>query len=362
LALYLPRRGNTELLPLAFLVLYPVVLLWAVCLALVMSLSMRLAPHRGWLLFILGLCGNTAVWLEWNSRTLDGTLVDGGFYNALFSVAAVTQGAGLYLLRLEVSTAPRVEAFCAGVMRLLPLIIVVLAGLAVLFTHTLPQVPDLMREISVVGAFVVVILASIRQSVLLTERERLMQAEHSLRLQQEAYRVLVEQAADGIFVADRQGRYVEVNKSGADMLGMTREEVLRIGMRDIVATEMNQSLVDEMRALLAGVTVHSRWQLKRKDGSVFDAEITGKMLPDGRLQGLVRDVSERKALEEQLRQAQKMEAIGTLAAGIAHDFNNLLMAIRGYTEIVAEDLGAQHVAQSSLGEIRKASSRAGQKS
>jgi len=72
----------------------------------------------------------------------------------------------------------------------------------------------------------------------------------------------------------------------------------------------------------------------------------------------VRDISDRKLLETQLRQAQKMEAVGRLAGGIAHDFNNVLTAIFGYTELVLEELPAGSSARQDLEEIRKAAQRA----
>jgi PAS domain S-box-containing protein len=189
---------------------------------------------------------------------------------------------------------------------------------------------------------VVTVLAVVRQSVMLRERERLIQAEHELHSTQDKYRVLIEQAADGIFIANGQGYYTDVNPQGASMLSLTQSEIIGQHISYIVSEEQRERVAPEVAKLKQGETVHSTWQMRRGDGSEFPAEVTAKMLPDGSLLGVVRDVSDRIALEKQLRQAQKMEAVGTLAAGIAHDFNNVLSAIRGNADLAMMDLSPGH--------------------
>src|SRR5262249_11783009 len=101
----------------------------------------------------------------------------------------------------------------------------------------------------------------------------------------------------------------------------------------------------------------------RKDGSGFLAEVVITPIVDGeaRLQGfatITRDVTERHLLEEQMRQAQKLEAVGRLAGGVAHDFNNLLTIILGYCNIMSAKLGPDHGATRDLSELEKAATRA----
>ncbi|HEY6081436.1 MAG TPA: PAS domain S-box protein, partial [Polyangiaceae bacterium] len=358
LALYLPKRGELALLPLSFLVAYPVALCWAASTALTAILALRLNPGRGLLLFVLGLFGNAALWLKWNLLTLDKALADGTPLNALVAVGALAQGTGALLLRSDPAPSKRWERFCEGVLRLLPLFIVVVCALAVVLAFTLPHVPAAMRWSALGGGLVVVVIATLRQSLLLGERERLIEAERELRRAEETFRVLVEQAADGIFIANGAGVYLDVNTRGAEMLGMAREEVIGERMAHVVAPEQVERIGPELDRLLRGETVHSSWTFRRKDGSLFYGEITAKQLPDGRLQGFVRDVSERLALEAQLRQSQKMEAMGVLAAGIAHDFNNVLTAIRGNAALAAQDVGVAHPAAGSIADIERAAERA----
>ena len=97
------------------------------------------------------------------------------------------------------------------------------------------------------------------------------------------------------------------------------------------------------------------------DGRAVPIEISGSLVEIGgeRLMlAIVRDVSERKQLEEQFRQAQKMEAVGRLAGGVAHDFNNLLTVILGYSDVVNNQLPAEHPLRQEVEQIRKAGERA----
>ncbi|MEE9146814.1 MAG: PAS domain S-box protein [Candidatus Tectomicrobia bacterium] len=171
----------------------------------------------------------------------------------------------------------------------------------------------------------------------ITERQ---QAEEALRQSEELYRNLVEQAADGILIADPHGQYVEVNPSGGVMLGYTREEFLRKRVGDLIPRDDLDAVPLRLDALRRGEVVVSERRFIRKDGTLLPVEISAKILSDGRLQCIVRDITERtqaederQRLEAQLHQSQKMEAIGTLAGGIAHEFNNILTAILGYTEL-----------------------------
>ena len=112
-------------------------------------------------------------------------------------------------------------------------------------------------------------------------------------------RNLVEQAPDGIFVADLDGRYIDVNDAGCRMLGYSREELLGKAIVDLLPADDIPRLWHSKALLLEGAINVSEWRLLRKDGNYVPVEVSTRILADGRWQGFVRDISERKQLEEQ---------------------------------------------------------------
>ena len=130
-------------------------------------------------------------------------------------------------------------------------------------------------------------------------------AETALRKSAEHFQLLVEQASDGIFLADSEGRYIDVNSAGASMLGYTREEVLQRSIADILAPGESQRLPCEIARYEGGAVTTSEWKFRRKDGSFFTGEVCGRRLPDGRLQGILRDITERMKAQEIMRRSEE---------------------------------------------------------
>lgn len=110
-------------------------------------------------------------------------------------------------------------------------------------------------------------------------------------------RLLIEQSPDGIFISDAEGRYLEVNRAGAAMLGYTRDELLRMRIPDIHHPDEAPLLANVIARYAGGAVVTSEWRFRRKDGSEFIGEVVGRQLPDGRLQGYLRDISDRRRAE-----------------------------------------------------------------
>jgi two-component system, cell cycle sensor histidine kinase and response regulator CckA len=178
-----------------------------------------------------------------------------------------------------------------------------------------------------------------------------------LRNSEARYRSLFESAPDGILVADSEGRYVDANPSGLAMLGYSREELIGMSSAEILALD-EEPHVDVALAELSGGAEHRReWRFRRKDGSEFSADVMATVMADGRILALVRDVSDRKRMEEQLRQAQKIEAVGRLAGGIAHDFNNILGVIIGYGEMLRSKPSENLVDRRRIDQIVRAAER-----
>ncbi len=170
-------------------------------------------------------------------------------------------------------------------------------------------------------------------------------AEEALVRSEEGYRGLVEHAIYGVYRSDLGGRFLAVNPALVKMLGYpSKEELLAVD----VATEVyvdpaqRQALLERYRDADRIKGVEVEWQ--RRDGSHLLVWLSGRALRDdrGRLHAfemIAEDVTERRTLEAQLRQAQKMEAIGQLAGGIAHDFNNLLTVILANADIIEITVG-----------------------
>ena len=191
------------------------------------------------------------------------------------------------------------------------------------------------------------------------------QAEGALREYQARYRILFEYSNDPMLTLSLDGRFTSVNRAMAAMLGWSREELLGRHY-SMVATPASLAQWDEhTRRALVGARLPRIFEseIRRKDGQVVPIECRTGFIRDEAgapvgIQGTYRDLTERKCLEEQLRQAQKMQAIGTLAGGIAHDFNNILAVIMGYTELTTYDLPPTSPAWHNLQQVLAASKRA----
>jgi PAS domain S-box-containing protein len=172
----------------------------------------------------------------------------------------------------------------------------------------------------------------------------------------EKYRMVVEQASDGIAIADGRGDCMEVNSRLLEMLGYRREELLGRNMQDLIPKEERNHIpwsIDKLRGQIFRKELH----FLRRDGSVIEVEVSMSGLEDGRIQAIMRDVAERKRLEAQLRQAAKLEAVGRLAGGVAHDFNNLLTVILGHSDLALSVMDPHDRQRRNIEEVRDAGLR-----
>ncbi|HKF65414.1 MAG TPA: PAS domain S-box protein, partial [Vicinamibacterales bacterium] len=119
-------------------------------------------------------------------------------------------------------------------------------------------------------------------------------AEQRLRSSEERYRGLAEQLVDGIFVTDADGRYLDANRAGCDMLGYSLEEIKTLTVPDVLAPAELWKLPEQVQRLATGDIVRNDWRFQRKNGSTFDGELVARRLPDGRMQGVVRDLTGHK--------------------------------------------------------------------
>ena len=182
---------------------------------------------------------------------------------------------------------------------------------------------------------------------------------------EELFRLISENAADMIALVDANGKRLYNSPAYSKILGYTPEELQGTSASEQVHPE-DQARVQEAakQTQLGGVGRRIEYRMRHKNGSWLILESTASTIVDaaGQVEKLVivnRDITDRKRLEEQYRQAQKMEAIGRLSGGIAHDFNNLLGVIIGFAEILQSNVGDSFLLTDSVEEILKAGKRAG---
>jgi len=209
----------------------------------------------------------------------------------------------------------------------------------------------------------------------MTDFTELRKAHAALAESEARVRMVLESALDAIIGMDQQGTIIDWNPRAEAMFGWSRTEALGRSLAEtIIPPDQRQAYRHGLYRFAAtgeGPMLNRRLEATawRKDGSEFPVELSIVPVKEGeghRFYGFIADITERKRAEEklrhtevQLRQAQKMEAVGQLAGGVAHDFNNLLTVIGGYTELMENSLSADAPMLADLREIMNATERAG---
>jgi PAS domain S-box-containing protein len=195
------------------------------------------------------------------------------------------------------------------------------------------------------------------------QRRERRHAEEALRASEAQFRSLVERAVFGIYQSSVEGRFLRVNPALVTMLGYdSAEELTSVDIASLYADPAVRA--DLIRRILEhGHIAGAEVIWRRKNGEEIRVRLNGRVARSSNgsqqvLDVIVEDVSEQHRLQEQLRQATKMEAIGQLAGGVAHDFNNMLTAILGYAELLTEQIGPDKPIGQDLREIQRAAERA----
>jgi two-component system cell cycle sensor histidine kinase/response regulator CckA len=201
------------------------------------------------------------------------------------------------------------------------------------------------------------ILLSARE---ITERRRV---EAALRESEERYRLITENSSDliSLIELDSDPRQIYASPSYLMVLGYDPTELVDTGQLELIHPDDRSNTTDQFLRIATNGTAQATYRVRHADGSWRWIEVQATAITQqGRSYAVAvgRDITERKRLEDQFLQAQKMESVGRLAGGLAHDFNNLLTAIMGNLELALDALPSDHIARDDLGEIQKATDRA----
>jgi len=192
------------------------------------------------------------------------------------------------------------------------------------------------------------------------------EAEKHLAQMESRYRGLLEAAPDAMVVVNQNGEIVLLNVQAEKHFGYRRDELVGQKVKNIIPEGFAERLIADgtrsaAEALAQQIGMGIELYGRRKDGSDFPIEIMLSPLESAEgilVTAAIRDITDRKHLEQMLRQAQKMEAVGQLAGGVAHDFNNLLGVILGYADLLLEQPALNDSQRKDIGEIQKAGVRA----
>ena len=194
--------------------------------------------------------------------------------------------------------------------------------------------------------------------------EQLAKTIDALLVSEKKYRALFEESRDVVFIVDANGMLLDINPAGVELLGYTKEELLALDLvRDLNISEQARSQFREKFAS-DGYINDAELELREKGCGTVTVIVSASLMHDdaGRVtgyRGIAHDVTERKLLEQQLLQAQKLESIGLLAGGVAHEFNNLLTGISGYGQLIQDLVPPDdELLQESVNQLLRAAERA----
>ena len=180
------------------------------------------------------------------------------------------------------------------------------------------------------------------------------------KLKEKRYKKTIESSFDGFWVTDLKGNFLEVNEAYSRMVGYSRDELLKMSIMSVETVEHHEETKKRIEKIVKIGSDRFETKHRHKNGSIVDVEVSAAYTHDndGQFFVFLSDITERNKMEGQLRQAQKMESIGTLAGGIAHDFNNILSSIIGFSELALGEAEKGTELEDDLQEVRTAGLRA----
>ncbi len=233
-----------------------------------------------------------------------------------------------------------------------------------------PEIPYFDEEHLIVGGFTALLsaLLLILLSAFINRLERNVterkQAEKALRESEQNYRTLFEESKDVIYISSPAGKFLDINPAGIELFGYaSKEDLLQMDIvQDLYADPNNWIMLQQMLANQGYVKDYNA-VFKKKDGRQLTVLLTSTTVRNEKgeiiaYRGIIKDITEWQSLEQQLLEAQKMEAVGQLAGGIAHDFNNILTAIIGFGNLLLSEMDKDDPLRTYVTPILKSSQRA----
>ena len=307
LLLYLPKSGEMPLLPQLLLVAYPVSLFTAACIGLIAVPTLRLKFSWSYWLFLVSLISTGVCWMIWNSMVLDGASIDGTRFNSLFSISVTGMGLATLFWNIEPSRNALWDRWSEGFLRLLPLVAVVVAGMAVILSDPHEGVPQAISHAVDIGALVVIVLAMLKQSTLLREHALLKTVSRELEESEQQKQLILHAIPDLVWLKDADGRYQMCNPVFEGFFGAPESAILGKTDFDYVDPDLADSFRQkDLEAMLAGQPIRNEeWVRFADDGHPALLEILKTPLRDRNgkvlgVLGIARDITEREHASRQL--------------------------------------------------------------
>ena len=228
LVVYLPERGGMSTIALGVMVTYPTLLLAGACVGVMLIALLRVG--RGWPIWVLTamLAAHGGLWMEWNALTLKHALSDGGVVNSLFSVCTLMGGLAVTCWRVESTANKRIDRFYEGALRVLPLIVVVGVTFAVTLQDSVTHLSPSARFTCDAAAVIVIVLAAVRQTLQLRDRDQLIEAQHLLRDRENELSELNQHLEQRVSERTREAEHRNAELSTAlQQLSMAQHELVR---------------------------------------------------------------------------------------------------------------------------------------
>ena len=228
LVMYLPERGAMSPLSLGVMVAYPTLLLAGACVGIMLIALLRVG--RGWPIWVLTamLAAHGGLWMEWNALILKHALADGGVVNSAFSVCTLLGGLAVSCWRVEVAVNRRIDRFYEGALRVLPLIVVVGVTFAVTLQDAVAHLSPSARFTCDAAAVIVIVLAAVRQTLQLRDRDQLIEAQHLLRDREDELSELNQHLEQRVSERTREAEQRNAELSTAlQQLSMAQHELVR---------------------------------------------------------------------------------------------------------------------------------------